>query len=214
MFDKRARNDSCGPEYGFVLVLTCVRMRNMSETFEWRWSGLLTEERSSFGSPRLRKRTESRFGVRKWGRRAACTLLSLNDGGEDAQPPPPPGKTCRTRSGGEKSVGSKVIWTALMAEDRGWRSERCAQLETSPRGFVGKHERCYSWSSRSEFSLSRLMTGSGWASVLNTQCSNGRWSSSENSRYRYLTQTNTHTYSLVYTKLFTDSWFIMIHMIN
>ena len=31
-----------------------------------------------------------------------------------------------------------------------------------------------------------LMTGRGWASVLNTQCSNGRRSSSENNRYKYL----------------------------
>lgn len=30
--------------------------------------------------------------------------------------------------------------------------------------------------------LSFLMTGRGWASVLKTQCSNGRWSSSEKSR--------------------------------
>lgn len=87
-------------------------MRNAFYTFKWRWSGLLTEERNSFGPPRLRKRTESRIrgvgGAREVRRRAACTLLSLNDGGDDAQPPERPAGCVR---GGGKSVGSKVNFT-------------------------------------------------------------------------------------------------------
>lgn len=43
----------------------------------------------------------------------------------------------------------------------------------------------YFWFS-SLFPSSLWRTGRGWASVLKTQCSNGRRSSSENSKYRYL----------------------------
>lgn len=41
------------------------------------------------------------------------------------------------------------------------------------------------------------MTGSGWASVLKTQSSRGRRSSSEKSRYRYLSTQETHPFNLI-----------------
>lgn len=162
------------------------------------------DKHSSGGGPVSSQRREARLdlggserglnqgsGWEKRGRgrrrRAACTLLSLNDGGEDGQRLSPR-ETCRTRLGRVGVGGVKgQLHCPRFAEI--WGSEQCSQLETSLQGFVGKSERCYSWSFLSELAFSCLMMGSGWASVLKTQCSNGRWSSSENSRYRYLKQT-------------------------
>lgn len=64
----------------------------------------------------------------------------------------------------------------------------CAHPRLSGLLFVGFHchsETVFSCVALSCRQLLRMM-GSGWASVLNTQSSSGRRSSSENSKYRYL----------------------------
>lgn len=68
----------------------------------------------------------------------------------------------------------------------------------------------YFWFS-SLFPSSLWRTGRGWASVLKTQCSNGRRSSSENSKYRYLARKRRdHIRETIFRKTHNNSYFIYL----